>query len=321
MLHASLFGPGSSETVEDWGATLADLGDDELLWLDVAEPDDNELQELADALELPTGWSLRPEAEDGAARLVNDEDRLRLTVYATRGSPEQPRLAELVCLAGRNWVVTVRDEEVETLDEFREHADGGGEVGVLDAPAFVAMLLEWVVTGYVRAFEQIEAELEELDADAMARPPSDAQAALGRLVKMRRTIGHLRRALAPHRELVSALAHPELDALSTEESARRFQQLERRLDAALVSARDAKDSVIGSFDVVIARTEFRTNEIVKVLTLVTVMLLPASVLAGIMGMNFKVGFFVRAWLFWLVVAIMVGIASALALAARRRSWI
>jgi magnesium transporter len=322
MLRASLFGPRGSETVDDWRSATADLRDDELLWLDVSAPEDDELAELAETLELPKHWSLKPGKEHGAAELMNEGKRMHLTVYATHGSPEQPRLAVLVCVVGPNWVVTLQEEEdVEAVEEFRTHATGAGQVGVLDAPTFVATLLEWVVTGYVRAFEQVEAELEDLDAQAMVRPPADAQAALGRLVTLRRTIGHLRRTLAPHRELVTALAHPELDALSTEQSGERFAQLERRVDAALGAARDAKDSVIGSFDVVIARTEFRTNEIVKVLTIVTVMLLPASVLGGIMGMNFKVGFFEHAGLFWVVVAAMAAIAGALALTARRRSWI
>ena len=235
--------------------------------------------------------------------------------------PTEPSLAEIVCVVGQNWVVTLHDEKVEAVDEFRDYASGGGQVGELDAPAFVATLLEWVVAGYVRAFEHVEAELEDLDAEAMAKPPADAQAAVGQLVTLRRTIGELRRALAPHREIVTALAHPELDALSTPESGERFAQLEKRLESAIVSARDAKDSVIGSFDVVIARTEFRTNEIVKVLTLATVMLLPASVLGGIMGMNFKAGFFEVSWLFWVVVAAMIVIAFGVGAIARARRWI
>ena len=51
------------------------------------------------------------------------------------------------------------------------------------------------------------------------------------------------------------------------------------------SARDAKDAVVNSFDVLILRTEHRTNEIVKVLTLASILLLPGALIAGVMGMN------------------------------------
>jgi magnesium transporter len=59
----------------------------------------------------------------------------------------------------------------------------------------------------------------------------------------------------------------------------------------------------------------------KVLTLVTVILLPATVLGGIMGMNFKVGLFNHAWLFWVVVATMLLIAALVLSLARSRRWI
>jgi magnesium transporter len=59
----------------------------------------------------------------------------------------------------------------------------------------------------------------------------------------------------------------------------------------------------------------------KLLTLVTVILLPASVLAGVMGMNFQVGLFDLAWMFWTVIAAMLGIAVLVLAVARHRSWI
>src|SRR4029079_10186798 len=144
----------------------------------------------------------------------------------------------------------------------------------------------------LRACEPVESALEELDARVISQTPiRDVSAELARLVELRLRVGSLRRALAPHREVVSSLAHPELDALSTETSGERFAELERRVTQALDVAGDTKESIFGSFDLLVARIGQRTNDIMKVLTLGTVTLLPATVLAGVMGMNFEVGLF------------------------------
>ena len=71
------------------------------------------------------------------------------------------------------------------------------------------------------------------------------------------------------------------------------------------TARDARASVVSSFDVLIARTGHTTNEIMKVLTLASVILLPGTLVAGVLGMNFKVPLFTHPELFWVVVALIV----------------
>jgi len=163
--------------------------------------------------------------------------------------------------------------------------------------------------------------LKDLDTTIMAGTPKDVTGELSRLVEIRRSIGALRRALSPHREVAIALARPEFDLLSTEDSANRFAAIETRLTQALDAAREMKESTFGSFDLLDARIGQRTNDIMKLLTLATVILLPATVLAGIMGMNFKVDLFNTAWLFWAVLAAMVAIAVLVLSVARSRHWI
>ena len=65
----------------------------------------------------------------------------------------------------------------------------------------------------------------------------------------------------------------------------------------------------------------RTNDIVRVLTVVSAVLLPAVVIAGIMGMNFKPGFFDEPVYFFVVVAAMIGLAVATLVLARLKGWI
>ena len=321
MLTVFVFDERESKQAEDWRAALERLADGELLWFALRAPTEEEVAALQEALELGDENAHRLLEPPSRASLADAGERLHMTLYAAGGEGAEPDLVPVECVLGRNWIVTAQREKVEVLEEFRERAEGGGQVGALDAPSFVAAIVEWVVTSYFRAFEAVESELEELDARVMSGTPKNVSADLARLVELRRSIGKLRRALAPHREVVVALSHPELDALSTESSAERFAALESRVTLALDAARETKESTFGSFDLLVARIGQRTNDIVKVLTLVTVILLPSTVLAGIMGMNFKVGFFDLAWMFWAVIAAMLGIAVLVLSVARARSWI
>jgi Mg2+ and Co2+ transporter CorA len=97
--------------------------------------------------------------------------------------------------------------------------------------------------------------------------------------------------------------------------------LRDRLEAAVQAARDSRESVVGSFDVLLASTGQRTNEIMKVLTLVSVLILPGTLLAGVMGMNFKLGLFTEDVYFWVVIAAMVLVAIVTLVVARMRDWI
>ncbi len=69
------------------------------------------------------------------------------------------------------------------------------------------------------------------------------------------------------------------------------------------------------------RTAQATNDVMRRLTIVSVLLLPAVVIAGIMGMNFKVGLFEQAWMFWVTLGIMATLAAATLWIAKRNKWL
>jgi magnesium/cobalt transport protein CorA len=321
MLTLFVFDERESRREEELRASLGRLGEDALLWLALRDPTEEEVAAVQEAFEFSDAQAHRLLEPPSQASLVDAGEHMHLTLYVATGEGGDPVLRPVECVLGPNWVVTAHEAEIEVLEEFRERAEGGGQVGALDSPSFVAAVVDWVVTSYFRAFEQVESELEELDAQVMSDIPKDVSDKLERLVELRRSIGTLRRALVPHREVIVALAHPELDLLSTETSAERFAAIESRVMQAVDAAREAKESTRGSFDLLVARIGQRTNDIMKLLTLATVILLPATVLAGIMGMNFQVGLFDLVWMFWAVIGAMLGIAVLVLSVARSRRWI
>ena len=118
-----------------------------------------------------------------------------------------------------------------------------------------------------------------------------------------------------------ALTHPELVLLGNDRSGERFESLYSRYEATVQEAREAREVIVGSFDVLIARGGHHTNQIMKVLTLTSVILLPGALMAGVMGMNFKVGIFDQAALFWVVLAAIIAIAPITLGVAKLRKWI
>ena len=325
MLTAYVFDRERGDEVEDWAGLRAGLSDDQVLWVDLLDPSAEEQQAVRDGLGLA---AIAKEADGEATKTAAvdfGDEFIRVTAVAVSDEEQDPEreLVLVECVIGPNWVLTDHREKVAVIDDFRELAEGGGGLGVLDAPSFLATLLEWIVTSYSRALAEIEATLEEFDVAVLKTAKGETEKQIAILVKTRSRVGRLRRALSPHREIFATLAHSELDALSSDESAERFTKLTDQVDAALANARDAKDAVVSSFDVLILRTEHRTNEIMKILTLASILLLPGALIAGVMGMNinFKPSAFVQSAVFWIATTAIVAIALITLGFARRRHWI
>jgi Mg2+ and Co2+ transporter CorA len=325
MVTAYLFDQQQGKSVENWAESIHRLNGEQVLWIDLIDASEDETAEVLDALDLGDAEGLNlgdPERRPG---IEQHEGHLRVTAVAVSDTKHDAARDTIAvdCFVGSNWLLTVHSGGIAVLDDFRAAAEGKGKVGLLDAPSFLSALLEWVVASYLRAFDEIEETLDEFDVKALANPTNDPEEQIKVLSDARRRVGRLRRALAPHREVFSALSHSEFDPLSSEGSAERFLELTSRIDAALAAARYTRDGIASSFDVLIVRTEHRTNEIIKVLTLASILLLPGALLAGVAGMNvnFNLQTFEHSALFWVVVVAIVLIAMATLAFARLRRWI
>jgi Mg2+ and Co2+ transporter CorA len=129
--------------------------------------------------------------------------------------------------------------------------------------------------------------------------------------------------LADHRQVFAFLATADLaQIVGSQESVAGFQPVALRFEGALAAVEGSRDVLLGSFDVYMTRTAQRTNDIVKVLALVTVLLLPGSLVAGLLGMNVSGPLAVDDPLsFWIVVGGVFLLIAALFVAARLRRWV
>ena len=309
-------GDGSDEPVEIDGSAEYRIARDELLWIDASSMDEAEITTVAGALGLGdramAALRRRPAPPD--ATVLEDAVEVVVGVLAD-GANEEPTIVQV--LVGDEWIITHHARPVPYLEEHREAIRDDRPVGRLTPVQFLVSVLDWHVDSFFRAAEELETEVDRLD-DAALGSERDL---LARLVDMRGRIARVRRVMSPHRETYAELARPVFLPDLSDDERDALAGLASRLERAVEAITNTREMLIGTFDVHMTRTAQRTNDIMRVLTLASVVLLPSVVLAGVMGMNFKVSLFEEPNLFWAVIGIMVAMAAATVGIARWRGWL
>jgi Mg2+ and Co2+ transporter CorA len=253
VAEALLFEQDKVAVATDWEDRIDRLGRSSILWIDFEEPDESALRHLVQRLELDDASEERLLSAEDKPYLGDFGSYVHATAFAPAGRDREAHFTRMDCLVSKRWVVTVHREPVPVFDDFRDRAGGGsGHTGKLDGLEFLANLLEWVLNAYFQAFDEVENALGEFDLRVMEGGIDDAEAELRRLVELRRQVGALRGALVSHREMFLALTRPELEAIANWSHAERFSFLRDRLEDAVQGAHDTRDSIVGSFDVLIA---------------------------------------------------------------------
>lgn len=306
---------------------IADLpdnvrGDKELLWVDICGAKNECAERVWRALglnadSLPTGQlATNPRLEKFAGHFM------ARVVAVLPGQNLKFRGAVLTILAGDNFVVTHHEDDIDFLADMRERdPETVCDIGCLGEASFLAALLDWHLSTYFSAVALFEVEIERLESRILSdKPPG--RTALPQLCALRGAASRLRRMLAPHRAVFDGLSRPDFVPDGAEDVARHLRDLDDRFERAQDVVENARELVVGSFQLFSTQTELQTNERMKLLTFVTVVTGLLAVIAGALGMNFEANFFsLKTEGFWIAVAVMIGFGLASIFVGRRRGWL
>ena len=323
------------------------VGDSQLLWVDLTGEEEAVIRGVTDMLELSNALLNDIFDTDGSLKQLQ---RPRLDLYSncfylnvqavqerSGGDPDDKpksgigsrsgnvsfRLIMVHFVVFANIVLTIHSEPATFLESFDRRIKGDTHLGSLDGPAFVGALLNWHITGFFRAVETLESEVDRIDdAALLLRRNREERDLLVEMVKARRRLAVVRRALLPHREVYATMARPRFAPFVTAHASETLQLLSGRLDRAIEATENARELVLGSFDIFATQTALRTNEVVKILTVVSALLLPAGVIANLAVL------FIRSPVYdlgrvglWAVLTGLALFGTTFVTVARRRSWI
>jgi len=322
-IKVQLYSADAPDETPDITCTALDkLNARELLWIDLSSPTPEEEEQVATLLKCQTDFLHTADDDKGRPRLANYGSRFRLTARAVSLESATAKLAPtpLTLIAGLNYVVTVHRAGIDFLDELRNREKGDSDIGALSSESFVASLLDWLLNSYFQSVEVLVHDIDRVEVAILSERTTPHL--LDVLVAARQRVADLRRLLTSHRDVFYGLARPDFMATERPEAKPHYEALNQHYERAEDDLDNARNLVVGSFELVTARVAQKTNETMRALTFVTVLMGSLALIAGVMGMNFQLRFFESGLSGFLIVTGTMLLLSVLAVwLARKRSWI
>ena len=280
---AFLFRENGLERNFQWQGRLPDLTEHELLWLDVQDEDHVALNALMTAL--PVGDRGRSALRQEEPGLRHWGDHVRVRVDAPDPVPDGKfQVVPVQILAARNLVVTFHDAPAPFLEELVERLHEDSKMGELDSAAFLAVMLNFHLESFYALLSPLEDAIDELDDRVLRHLDRDD---LRQLVGLRQRVSDVRRLLGSHRLVYAGLASPDFTVFQGDQPELLLTRLFKQYEHAYDAIAHTRDMILGSFDLYMTSTGQRTNEIMRVLTLATLVLGMLAVVTGVFGTNFE----------------------------------
>jgi len=194
-------------------------------------------------------------------------------VFATR---------ELDFFLGKNFLVTYHNEPIKSLVVTEDQATRGA-MHIARGPDRVAYnLLDSIVENYKPALDELALKIGELEQEALQAPSKDT---LNEILRVKKEVMHLRQIIGPQREVIARFARGEFKQIRPH-MVPYYKDVYDALFQISEMAQSYADSLTGILQVYLNMSSNQTGEVVKLLTLITVITTPLMMVGTWYGMNF-----------------------------------
>jgi magnesium transporter len=322
MITVYVYRNGETQVVDRVEPHWLDSASGVTLWVDVAEPTPDEGQAV-----LANTFHFHPlSVEDALSEIhypkVESYDRyLYVILHGIDFRVQEHWFATLDVdfFLGDNYLVTVHHARSRSIQKLKELCQQHARILEEGPVALMHRIIDSMVDNYEPELDELEREMDRLEEQAVIGAGNNLMVPI---LEVKRDLSALRRVLIPQRDAIGRLARREFPIISNE-MAYRFRDVYDHLVRYSDEVTIFQDRMTGILEGYLSAISNRLNQVMKVLTVVSTILLPMTVLTGLWGMNVMLPQFGGGPTaqFWWVVGIMGAVTVVMLAFFRSRHWI
>ena len=281
LLHDRTLVQGNVLLLGDWQEDLSDC-----VWVDVMRPTREDIEPLLEewfrfhelAAEDALSATTLPKADS-----FERYDFLVFRTIALNIAAHGVETEKLACFLGKNFLFTIHKEPLDAIETVWERLPQDVRMMQRGVDFILYSVLDTLVDRHFPLIDEIEERLDQIHEEIFSHP---SQNLLDELLEFKRDLNVLRRQSLPQRELLNQISRGGSRFIRQEHLIyfRDLYDHMYRIGETIDIEREMATSTMEAYLSVVAN---RTNEIMKVLTIFSSILLPINFIAGIYGMNFE----------------------------------
>jgi magnesium transporter len=272
---------GGIDLIGDWSEEGS-----ECIWVDITDPVQQDVEPLLEewfrfhelAAEDALSTSTLPKY-DSFARY----DFFVFRMTSLKQAVKAIETEKLAVFLGRNFLITISRNPLEAIEAVWNRLPQDARLMQRGVDFVLYSFLDYLVDEHFPLLEEIEDRMDEIHSLIFGMP---SPTLLDELLDTKRELNVLRRALLPQRELLNQISRGNAKFVQQEHLIyfRDLYDHMYRIGESIDVERDMATTTMDAYLSVVAN---RTNEIMKVLTIFSAIMLPLSLISGIYGMNFQ----------------------------------
>jgi len=311
---------GQTRSVDRVEPEWLDPASGAMLWVDLMAPGEAERRLLSDV------FGFHPLAVEDAVsalqfpKIETYPGYLYVVLHGIHAEPQHTEFAtrDVDFFLGRNYLMTVHDGDSHSINAIREMCNRHEHILKEGPVSLMHRIVDRMIDNYRPVFEEIEARVGRLEEEAFAGHERLSR----RVMRLKRDVSSMRRVLVPQRDAIGRLARREFPAIS-DEMTYRFRDVYDHVVRLTEEAVLFQDRITGIFEVNLSSVSNRLNQVMKLLTVMSTIFLPLTVLTGMWGMNITIPHFPGGTdaQFWWIFGLMFVICLAMLVFFRRNRWL
>ncbi|MGB2248429.1 MAG: magnesium/cobalt transporter CorA [Alcanivorax sediminis] len=284
MLHLFAIENGVLREKESAGEGIAAGHPQETTWVDVVEPDEQELSQVESFFEDTLPADDKEEIES-SARYFSDEHGLHVHSLFLHQSDGRSRTSTVAFVVQEERLISFRDDVRMADFRLMRMRIRRGWVKASQPMDILLSILDQKVENLADAIEDVHRDLEQVGYSVLEEENGELDQDIERLARLEDTNGKIRLCLMDTQRAISFI---QRYVRSDKYRRRTCAEIQHDIDTLLSHTTFLFDKINFLMDAAQGFINIQQNQIIKIFSIAAVVFLPPTMIASIYGMNFRV---------------------------------